>query len=75
MNSKPKSISQLVEFSVCLQTRQCAQGHRTYEVGITKCEVKFVLNLEAIDLLVSDELRKDVLGMSLALIVSEIWSK
>ena len=58
-----------------LYTRQRAQGHRTYKVGFTKCEVRFVLNLEGLDLLVSDELRKHVLGMSLALTVSAIWSK
>ena len=53
-----------------LSTRQRAQGHRTYEVGITKCEVKFVLNLEALDLLDSDELKKDVLGMKVCQISS-----
>ena len=44
-------------------TRQCAQGHRTYEIGITKCEVRFSTNLEVLDLLVSDEWRKDIFGM------------
>ena len=32
-------------FSIKVQTRQRAQGHRTYEVGSAKHEVRFVLNL------------------------------
>ena len=52
-------------------TRQCTQGHRTYEVGITKCEVRFVLNLEALDLLVSSKSRKDVFGMKVCHLVSK----
>ena len=51
-------------------TRQCAQGLWTYKVGIAKCEVRFALNLKALALLVSGEIRKDVLGIKVCKISS-----
>ena len=37
-----------------IHTRQRAQGHRTYEVGIAKPEVRLLLSLQALAVLVSD---------------------
>ena len=54
---KRKGVDQEVSLSfvlVRIYTRQRAQGHMTYEVGIAKNEVIFVLNLRALAFLVSD---------------------
>ena len=51
-----RGIFYFIKYFQCVyHTRQRAQGHRTYKVGFTKCEVRFVLNVEALDLLVSYE--------------------
>ena len=53
-------------------TRQRAQGHRTYEVGIAKPEVRLLLSLQALAVLVSDILRKEVFRIKELHLVSKL---
>ena len=55
-----------------IYTRQRAQGHRTYEVGIAKPEVRLLLSLKALAVLVSNILTKDVFGTKELDLVSKL---
>ena len=52
--ASPSALSMNLPNCPRLYTRQRAQGHRTYEVGIAKPEVRLLLSLQALAVLVSD---------------------
>ena len=52
-NNKSRKILN-INISAVTITRQRAQGHRTYKVGIAKPEVGLLLSLQALAVLVSD---------------------